>query len=348
MTDSPSLNKGGIIHPSATYVIIDLEWNQPIPWIKSRVDATTLPGEIIEIGAVKLTIGGGDIAISEPFHVRIRPVCYTIMNRNVSRVINKISSDLQNGSSFTEAYNAFIKWCGEDFIFCGWGNSDLSILKANLRFHDRPALLGRHFLDVQTLFSKVAEGGTAQRSVEYAVDFLHISKQDDFHEAHRDAEYTGRILRALFNMIEKDLTQNEEKNFILAHYLIDPDLNMQSERKTERFESWEVCCRLTFAEPAMCPACGVPMQAELRWFRIRKSAFALFRCEDHNLASGRIRLKKSLDGKYYASVSLKLIQPGEAKLITDRFEEFMLYGAVGRPVEHVFPAEEDETIRSPD
>jgi len=340
MTEQTGNRTYGIHHPSATYVIIDLEWNQPIPWIKSRVDPKMLPGEIIEIGAVKLTVDGRKTALSKPFHVLIRPVCYTVMNKNVSRVINKISSDLRHGLTFLDAYDAFIQWCGEDFIFCGWGNSDLSILKANLRFHDRSALLGRHFLDVQTLFSKVAEDRSVQRSVEYAVDFLRIPKQEDFHEAHRDAEYTGRILKELFEVLENEA----DGVFRVEQYLFDPDLNVQSERRTEYFDSWDACCTRTFPEPAVCPACGALLHEELAWFRIRKSAFSLFRCDTHNLIAGRIRLKKSTEERIYASVVLKLIQPGEAKPITERHEEYLAYGPSGKPIEVVVGSDEDETI----
>ncbi len=329
-----------IRHPTATYVIIDLEWNQPIPWIKPRVDPKQLPGEIIEIGAVKLSVDGRRTELSKPFHVLIRPVCYTIMNKNVSRVINKISSDLRNGLSFIDAYEAFAKWCGEDYVICGWGNSDLSILKANLRYHDRSALLGRRFLDVQTLFSKVAEDKNVQRSVEYAVDFLRIPKLEDFHEAHRDAEYTGRILKELFGILENDAAGV----FRVEQYLFDPDLNVQSERRTEYFDSWDTCCTRTFTEPVICPACGAPLHEELSWFRVRKSAFSLFRCDTHNLIAGRVRLKKSTEGRIYASVVLKLIQPGEAKPINERHEEYLVYGSSGKPLEVVAGSNEDETI----
>ncbi|MDD4096539.1 MAG: exonuclease domain-containing protein [Oscillospiraceae bacterium] len=333
-----------IYHPTATYVIIDLEWNQPIPWIKSRVDPKQLPGEIIEIGAVKLSVDERGTELSKPFHVLIRPICYTVMNKNVSRVINKISSDLRHGLTFIDAYEAFIRWCGDDFVICGWGNSDLSILKANLRFHDRSALLGRHFLDVQTLFSKVAEDKNVQRSVEYAVDFLRIPKLEDFHEAHRDAEYTGKILEKLFDILEND----EPAVFRLEQYLFDPDLNVQSERRTDYCDSWADCCTRTFSEPAVCPACGAPLCEELPWFRIRKSGFSLFRCDTHNLIAGRVRLKKNADGRFYASVVLKLIQPGEARPINERHEEYLVYGTSGKPREENILLSADETINPED
>jgi inhibitor of KinA sporulation pathway (predicted exonuclease) len=321
-------------HTVSAYIVIDLEWNQPIPWIRSKVDPKELPGEIIEIGAVKLLVKDDGLEISKPFHVMIRPVCYTVMNRNVSRVINKISSDLRCGMHFLEAYDAFREWCGEDFILCGWGNSDLSILKANLRFHGRPDRLNTRFLDVQPLFSKIAENENKQRSVEYAVDFLEISKLEEFHEAHRDAEYTGRILLKLFEMLNKEadtIPQKTGPGLILNQYLYDPDLAAQTFRNTETYRSWEECFSKNSSMECLCPACGEAMSAGISWFRLKKSAFSLWRCQEHNLAAGRMRLKKNNEGKYYASITVRLVNPAGEKSVMDRLEEYQEFGTAGKP-----------------
>lgn len=320
---------------ASSYIVIDLEWNQPIPWIRSKVDPKELPGEIIEIGAVKITVNNTGPEISKPFHVMIRPVCYTVMNKNVSRVINKISADLRCGRPFIEAYGAFREWCGDDFILCGWGNSDLSILKANLRYHGMSDRLGLQFLDVQPLFSKIAENENKQRSVEYAVDFLQISKREEFHEAHRDAEYTGRILLKLFEMMNTANGSFSQNGAILKQYLFDPDLTAQTFRNTGTFNSWEECFSKNNIAECSCPACGEAMISEIAWFRLKKSAFSLWRCREHNLASGRMRLKKNNEGKYYASITVRLVNPAGEKSIIDRLEEYREFGTDGRPAVQV-------------
>lgn len=321
-------------HTVSAYIVIDLEWNQPIPWIRSKVDPKELPGEIIEIGAVKIVVKDDGLEISEPFHVMIRPVCYTVMNKNVSRVINKISSDLRCGMHFLEAYDAFRDWCGEDFILCGWGNSDLSILKTNLRYHGRPDRLDTKFMDVQPLFSKIAENENKQRSVEYAVDFLEISKLEEFHEAHRDAEYTGRILLKLFEMMNQEAETNLQVNgtgHTLSQYIYDPDLAAQTFRNTDAYRSWEDCFSKNSGPECLCPACGEVMCPEISWFRLKKSAFSLWRCHEHNLAAGRMRLKKNSEGKYYASITVRLVNPAGEKSVSDRFEEYQEFGTAGKP-----------------
>ena len=349
-----------IDHASTSYVVIDLEWNQPIPWIKTDMDPKVLPGEIIEIGAVKLSLTSKGYVLSKPFHVTIRPKCYTIMNKNVSRVTNKMSSDLRFGVGFSEAYSAFRLWCGEEYVLCGWGNSDLSILKSNLRFHGFDSQLNALFLDVQPLFARIAEGVTNQRSVEYAVDFLRIPKNDDFHAAHRDAEYTALILKELFLILDvakmtdaldqkrsvTDIPVELFSSFRLAHYLQNPDLHAESTRKTGLFTKWADCFSDSTREREHCPACGKELEEQISWFRLKKSGFSTWNCPEHHLVQGRVRMKKTPDGKVYGSVSIRLIDPGSARMVAERYEEYLTFGSEGKPLE--LQPEIHETIIPPD
>ena len=336
----------GIDHPASSYIVIDLEWNQPIPWIKTNVDPKELPGEIIEIGAVKLSLTEDGYELSKPFHVMIRPVCYTVMNKNVSRVTNKISSDLRFGLSFSDAYEAFRQWCGHDYVLCGWGNSDLSILKSNLKYHNWAVDLNTLFLDVQPLFARVAEGLSHQRSVEYAVDFLHIPKRDDFHAAHRDAEYTGLILKEVFILLDAarstgvfaggndptDQLMHEMKNLRLMAYLQNPDLHAESGKRTGLYPTWEQCFEDYPKDLELCPACDMPLDSKIPWFRLKKSGFSLWCCEEHHMVLGRMRMKKTPDGKVYGSIAVRLTDPGSARLVSDRYDEYLIYGSQGKPI----------------
>ena len=77
-----------------TFVVFDMEWNQPIPYMPSPVDPKILPGEIIEIGAVKVQmLSENEYILSRPFSMVIRPVYYRIMNKQVSKVINKSTDE---------------------------------------------------------------------------------------------------------------------------------------------------------------------------------------------------------------------------------------------------------------
>ena len=343
MTEKIGYTYTELDHPAQSYVVIDFEWNQPIPWIKSSVDPKVLPGEIIEIGAVKVSLTGSGYFVSEPFHVMIKPICYTVMNRNVSKVTNKISSDLRYGLSFQAAYAEFVAWCGSDYILCGWGNSDLSILKSNLRFHEMNADLHTLFLDVQPLFARVAEGISQQRSVEYAVDFLKIPKKDDFHAAHRDAEYTGLILKELLTILDCSSDDRRDQSAAfqpisglfdvkINHYLQNPDLHAESSIRTPIYNNWASCFDDAAKETVICPACGETLEMRLSWFRIKKSAYALWVCPNHNLIQGRMRAKKTPDGKAYAAVIIRLTNPASARVVEERYAEYLEYGHAGKPV----------------
>lgn len=80
------------------------------------------------------------------------------------------------------------------------------------------------FYDVQKLFSIAFEDKKSRRNLEYAVDFLAISKDIPFHRALSDAYYTGRVLAKIkdpqvLQMISFDgfiVPHNKKKRFILS------------------------------------------------------------------------------------------------------------------------------------
>jgi len=59
-------------------------------------------------------------------------------------------------------------------------------------------------------------------------------------------------------------------------------------------------------------------------------------------------MKKTPDGKVYASVSVRLTDPGTARLVTDRYDEYLLYGSQGQPVRIASVDTEDPAISTPD
>ncbi len=323
---------------NTTFIVIDFEWNQPISWIKTSIDPKILPGEIIEIGAVKVSFNEGEWILSKPFHRLIRPVCYTVLNKSVARVINKVSSDLKCGDRFDKAYKEFMSWCGSDFVICGWGNSDLGILKSNLRLHGQNSDIGHPFLDIQSLFSRLAEDSSRQRSVEYAVDFFGITKRQVFHEAHQDAHYTAQILRQLLLLTpsktdEVHVEETESTLEIVKKFIYDPDLNVKISYNTDLFYTWEKCFSYSQKQELACPACGESLIEELPWFRIKKSAFSVWRCEKHQFIRGRMRMKKNPVGKIYATVDIQLIIPSEIRKVQEKYMEYLEFGAEGKPKE---------------
>ena len=103
------------------YIVLDLEWNQSNTGLEKESDK--LPFEIIEIGAIHLN--DACVMVGE-FSQLIKPQVYTEMHLITSKLIHLQMQELERGQPFTEVIDRFLDWCGEDYIFCTWGDQDLS------------------------------------------------------------------------------------------------------------------------------------------------------------------------------------------------------------------------------
>ena len=74
------------------YVILDLEWNQPVSRSRMVKSPIRLSGEIIQMGAVKVN---EKLEILDTFDVDIKPVYYKKMNKMVSDLTGIKTDDLQ-------------------------------------------------------------------------------------------------------------------------------------------------------------------------------------------------------------------------------------------------------------
>lgn len=88
-------------------------------------------------------------------------------------------------------------------MFGTWGPGDLTELQRNMKFYNLLSLIRGpiHFYDVQKLFAIQYETMKSRRALEYAADFLHLPKDEHFHQALSDAKYTADILRASIWML---------------------------------------------------------------------------------------------------------------------------------------------------
>ena len=133
------------------YIVFDLEWNQ-CPYGKGQ-ENERIPFEIIEIGAVKLN---SERQIIDQYQVLIQPRVYKKLHHRTREIIQMDMKLLEReGIPFYRAVKEFLKWCGEDALFCSWGNSDLLELQRNMKYYGVLQLLKGpiRYLDVQKLFS---------------------------------------------------------------------------------------------------------------------------------------------------------------------------------------------------
>ena len=106
------------------YIVLDLEWNQPVS-AKSMVRTpVSLYGEIIQIGAVKLD---ENYHILDTFKIMVAPKHYRKMHKKVTKLTKITTKDLQYGFPFPVAFGHFKKWCGDEFAFLTWGPDDIGI-----------------------------------------------------------------------------------------------------------------------------------------------------------------------------------------------------------------------------
>lgn len=309
------------------FVVFDMEWNQPMPGKEYPFEVSKLTGEIIEIGAFKYVYDNGELIFKDSFSTDIVPVKYTKLHYHVKKVTHKKNADLLNGIPFRDAYSQFRNFCGEA-ILVGWGSSDPSMLKMNLEFFGMDSKLNMFFLDLQPIFSLFAGLQGTQRSVEAAVDFYNIDKNEIFHSATADAHYTGAVFEEIFK-------HNKPSAVIsaISSSSIDPDV--PSDFSFVGPECLDGAS--AFATSACfikgCPLCGKKLSVKIPSFRIRKSQYALLECREHGELFSRTRVKKNKAGNYYAASVMRFATQNDYWLVATKKEEFDKYGEKGKPIE---------------
>ncbi len=151
------------------YIVFDLEWNQPRTKSEKITDPIPFSGEIIQIGAVKMDEA---FQITDTFEIMVTPIYYTTMNSAVEQLTGIDDEDLKEGVPFVEAYQAFLRFCGEEFCFLTWGGDDIRILTANLKIHHVSTENFPKCYNLQRIFGKQIAKTKKQIALEKAVELL--------------------------------------------------------------------------------------------------------------------------------------------------------------------------------
>ena len=301
------------------YIVFDLEWNQ-CPYGKNR-ENPQLPFEIIEIGAIKLDDQKRTV---DEFHMMIHPMVYKKMHYRTQEILGVDMKTLESGEFFYRAIRQFLQWCGEEYRFCTWGNMDLVELQRNMKYYGLQDLLKGpiRFYDVQKLFSLAYEDGKSRKALEYGIDYLKLEKSGQFHHALTDAYYTAEIFKTLDDGIADQ------------HFSIDCYQNPKSKKEEihvtfetyEKYISREFDCK----EDAMkdrevassrCFLCGRSMRKKIRWFSINsKNYYCAAYCSQHGFFKGKVRMKKTEEGKFYVIKTMKRINEEEVDDIRQKKE----------------------------
>lgn len=302
------------------YIVLDLEWNQSPGGKDGSMDR--LPFEIIEIGAVKLN---ESLQIISEFHRLIRPRVYRQMHFKILEVTHMSMEELDNeGELFDKAMGDFIEWCGEDYRFCTWGSMDLTELQRNMVYHgmDIPFSFPLFYYDLQKIYGLI-RGDKRKDSLDTAVEDLGISQERPFHRALDDAYYTGRVMGAMdfYSMVEYVSVdyyrppENEEEEIYMEFPEYAKLVSMQYATKEEVLEEHRVT-------DMVCYKCRRTLRKKIRWFSSnQKFYFCLAFCPEHGYMKGKIRMKKSEDGSFFAVKTTKLVDEEGAELVEKKKEE---------------------------
>ena len=302
------------------YIVLDLYWYQSAT--KKYQEKPELPFEIVEIGAIKLNETCEPI---DTFHAIIKPTVYPEMNSHIEQITHVHTEDLASGANFKQVASSFFDWCGTDYRFCIWGSMDLTELQRNMTYFHLPQTLEKplFYYNIQKLYSIQYSDGKTRVSLQNAVDALHIDKLIPFHRADADTYYTVMIMRIL-NM------DQVKKNISIDYY------HPPASRKEEiylTFDTYSKYVSRTFPtkEEVMedkgvittsCYLCRKNIKKKIRWFSYNSRIYySLMYCNTHGWIKGKIRIKKTDDGKLFAIKTLKITDENGAEKIRHRQEE---------------------------
>lgn len=183
---------------SDRYVIaLDMEWNQPLPWKQyAQVPKALMPGEIIQIGAVKVDPAGRTV---DELRLSVRPRYFRQVHWKVKKLTHLSEADMMQGIPFPEAAEKLGHWLlstGPDFDIFAWGGEDERILTANLEAWGLdPAWLPQDIYDARFIYDSFLGRDGVSTSLTDAAAELGAELELDQHDSLNDARYLAEICR---------------------------------------------------------------------------------------------------------------------------------------------------------
>lgn len=300
------------------YIVFDLEWNQSPQGKENSIEE--LPFEIIEIGAVKLD---EELCKVSEFHKLISPKVYNQMHFKISEVTHMSMKELrEKGEAFETVIAEFIRWCGDDFLFCTWGSMDLTELQRNMSYYRVASLFGKplFYYDIQKLYALLYGDKAVRPSLDTAVEELGIVQERPFHRALDDAYYTGKVMEIMdfeevkpyFSVDYYRLPDNKEEEIYLEFPGYSKYVSRIFPTKEEALEDKSVT-------DVICGTCKRMLRKKIRWFSYnQKIYFCLANCPKHGYVRGKIRMKKAEDGQVYVVKTTKFIDEEQAQMVYER------------------------------
>ncbi len=279
------------------YIVVDLEWNQAMSSKSSVFNKLPihLGGEIIEIGAVKLT---EDMKPGEEFTVDVKPVYFRRMHYKVKKITGFDKERLSHGLSFPEAMEKFRAWCGDDVTFITWGCDDQRIMEQNIIIHDLDWDWIAGWINLQLIYNLQTGGDKNQKSLASAMEHFEIEQTRVAHDALGDAYNTALVAEHLD--MEAGLSMYDDAAQILASRM--PNYKPPVESEGPDAISHDCFDGFTskadaFADERMrtipCPVCSGETSA-LKWINQGDHRYMnIFSCAEHGSFLVRAKFRKN-------------------------------------------------------
>ncbi len=274
------------------YIILDLEWNQPLSYQSRtyREVGDRLIFEMIQIGAVKLD---SSLQIVDSVSVPIAPTHYLRIHPRIRRMTGLDSETLAGAPAFREALEQFAAWCGEDYTLLTWGCDDVSVLWQNISFFQCEDIVLPPLCDIQRLFSDVHQLRD-RIGLKAAMEMMQIAPDEtrSFHNALNDAWYTALVFRTLPDPAA------------VLNYAQAPKKLIHTRRPSrekvpgEAFDSVREALESDLVLHPTCPRCGRVLELDGEY--IKQSAdkyLAVAKCRNHGRILIRLRFRIDDDGK---------------------------------------------------
>ncbi len=257
-------------------IVFDLEWNQSkyLDMRAIRDAQMAVPGDIIQIGAVKLD---DNYDIVDSFNCIIKPAYYTHMHAQVSELTGITNEDLEWGIPFEKALRHFSQWCGEYPRLLSWGNDDIRVLEANMRLYHikEPFVFAWH--DAQKLYAHKVNSNGEQVGLQKALEASNIPVDLTAHNALHDAMLTARLMkewRLLDEVPERIVAMVSQRDYwdtvaLLSSQVIDNFMTLK-----EALESKKV-------KACFCPVCQKRVQAKPMERYGAARYMSIGKCVDH-------------------------------------------------------------------
>ncbi len=300
------------------YVVVDLEWNQAMSSKSSVFNKLPirLGGEIIEIGAVKLT---EDMMPGEEFTVDVKPVYFRRMHYKVKKITGFDKERLAHGIAFADAMEQFRAWCGDDVTFITWGCDDQRIMEQNIIIHDLDWDWIAGWINLQLIYNLQTGGDKNQKSLASAMEHFSIEQTRVAHDALGDA-YNTALVASRLDMAE-GLRLYPDAGRILAsrmpNYKPPADKTGPDALLHECFDGFESKAA-AFADARLtavpCPHCGTETKGT-KWVNQGDQRYMnVYVCPEHGSFLVRAKFRKVVEDNTW--LANKLVYEADESMLS--------------------------------